>query len=78
MKYMQKIWARRQLYLFFLPPYSPHLNIIERLWKELKTRWLRPEDYTEPQGLFYAVKLIFNAVGNDLLLNFKPSNINLS
>ncbi|WP_201546755.1 transposase [Psychrobacter lutiphocae] len=27
--------ARTRL-IFYLPPYSPHLNIIERLWKEVK------------------------------------------
>ncbi|KPH14778.1 transposase [Chryseobacterium sp. ERMR1:04] len=39
-------WEQRGLFLFFLPPYSPHLNIIERLWKELKSRWIKPDDYT--------------------------------
>ena len=26
---MRRIWEKRGLYLFFLPPYSPHLNIAE-------------------------------------------------
>lgn len=34
-------WQKRGLYLFYLPPYSPHLNIAERLWKELKSRWIK-------------------------------------
>jgi len=38
-------WQNRGLYLFYLPPYSPHLNITERLWKELKARWIRPQGY---------------------------------
>ena len=29
-------WQKRGLYIFYLPPYSPQLNIIERFWKELK------------------------------------------
>jgi transposase len=29
-------WQKRGLYLFFLPPYSPHLNIAETLWRKLK------------------------------------------
>lgn len=78
MKQLQQVWARRKLFLFFLPPYSPHLNIIERLWKELKTRWLRPKDYKNDQSLFYSVKLIFDAVGNDLFIHFKPFQINLN
>ena len=33
-------WQKRELYVFYLPTYSPQLNITERLWKELKARWL--------------------------------------
>ena len=33
---MLDIWRRRGLFIFFLPPYSPQLNLIERLWKEIK------------------------------------------
>lgn len=33
-----KDWQNRGLYIFYLPPYSPHLNIAERLWRELKSR----------------------------------------
>ncbi len=63
-------WQERGLYIFYLPPYSPHLNIIERLWKELKGKWLRPEDYLTPDTLFFAVSLALNAVGRDLRINF--------
>jgi len=48
-------WQQRNLYVFHLPPYSPHLNIIERFWKELKEGWLRPQDYTTSDSLFVAV-----------------------
>jgi len=40
-----RYWQQRGLYIFYLPAYSPHLNLAQRLWKELKARWLRPEDY---------------------------------
>ena len=63
-------WQRRGLYVFYLPPYSPHLNIIERLWKELKARWLRPEDYGSAEGLFYATELALSSVGKTLRINF--------
>jgi len=33
-------WERRGLFIFYLPPYSPHLNIAETLWRKLKTEWL--------------------------------------
>ena len=63
-------WQQRGLYLFYLPPYSPHLNIIERLWKELKGRWLRPSDYASAERLFYATALVLAAVGKELRINF--------
>lgn len=56
---------------FYLPPYSPHLNIIERLWKELKARWIRPEDYLSADDLFYAVNNCLNQVGDKIKTNFK-------
>ena len=64
------IWQQRGLFLFYLPAYAPHLNIAERLWKELKARWLRPEDYGTAESLFLAVKLALAAVGKDLVINF--------
>jgi len=67
------IWAKRELFIFYLPPYCPHLNIIERLWKELKARWLTPKDYENDQQLFYATKLILAAIGKNLRINFKRS-----
>ncbi|GAB6007437.1 transposase [Dysgonomonas reticulitermitis] len=29
-------WEKRGLYLFYLPVYSPHLNITETIWRKLK------------------------------------------
>lgn len=34
-------WARRGLYLYYLPPYSPELNRNEILWKHAKYFWHR-------------------------------------
>ena len=66
-----KFWRKRGLYIFYLPPYSPHLNIIERLWKELKARWIKPEDYLSADDLFYAVSSCLNQVGDKIKINFK-------
>ncbi|MBD0367661.1 MAG: IS630 family transposase [Flavisolibacter sp.] len=63
-------WQSRGLYLFYLPPYCPHLNITERLWKELKGRWLRAKDYLTTDTLFYAVTLALAAVGKNLYIHF--------
>ena len=63
-------WQQRGLFLFYLPPYSPHLNLAERLWKELKARWLKPEDYRTADNLFFAVQMTLPAVGKHLFINF--------
>ena len=39
------------LHLWFLPPYCPHLNRIQVLWKQCKYHWLQPADYTNFQTL---------------------------
>lgn len=70
-----RYWQQRGLYIFYLPPYSPHLNICERLWKELKARWIKPKDYQSSDSLFYAVQLVLNAVGKDLLINFSDYRV---
>jgi transposase len=33
-------WERRGLMLYFLPPYSPELNLIEILWRKIKYEWI--------------------------------------
>lgn len=65
-------WQHKNLYIFHLPPYSPHLNIIERFWKELKKGWLRPADYETADSLFYAVNRVFSSVGDKLKIHFAP------
>lgn len=68
-------WQKRGLFIVYLPPYSPHLNIIEKLWHELKQRWLKPEDYESFETLTYAVQLALMAVGSELSINFSPFNL---
>jgi transposase len=67
------IWEARGLTLFFLPPYSPQLNLIEILWRQLKYFWLRPQDYLDFASLCYAVTLALAAVGTRLIINFASS-----
>jgi transposase len=65
-----KIWQQRGLYLFYLPRYSPHLNIVETLWRKLKYEWLTPLDYQSKEHLFYQINLALKAVGNNLFIRF--------
>lgn len=64
------VWEKRGLYLFYLPRYAPHLNIVEILWHKLKYEWLRPVDYETTEGLFYVVWQILAAVGRSLTISF--------
>ena len=66
------IWQERGLFVWFLPTYSPHLNIAEMLWRRLKYEWLRPEDYADEDTLRLAVWAALKAVGNSLKINFAP------
>jgi transposase len=53
-----KYWQRRGLFIFYLPTYSPHLNIAETVWRKLKYEWLAASDYEDGQRLQYSVKQI--------------------
>ena len=70
MKELRPIWEKRGLFLFFLPPYSPHLNIAETLWRILKGKWLRPVDYFSTDSLLYATNRALAAIGSELNINF--------
>lgn len=66
------VWQERGLFLFYLPPYCPHLNIVETLWRKLKHQWLRPQDYLDTQTLFYQVRQALTAIGSLLHIHFQP------
>lgn len=68
---LRDIWEKRGLHLFFLPPYSPQLNIAEILWRMLKGKWLQPKDYLTADTLFYAANRALAAMGDGLMINFK-------
>lgn len=70
MRELQYIWEKRGMFLFFLPPYSPHLNIAETLWRILKGKWLRPADYCSTDSLLYATDRALAALGTELNINF--------
>ena len=65
-----KVWQQRGLYIFYLPRYSPHLNIVEILWRKLKYEWLSPTDYQDKENLFYQIRLALTDVGQNLFIKF--------
>jgi transposase len=69
-------WQKRGLYLFFLPPYSPHLNLAETLWRKIKKEWINPEDYLENDALSYTLNRCLARLGQEICINFSPFNLN--
>lgn len=67
---MRPIWEKRGLFIFYIPPYSPHLNIVETLWRVMKGKWFRPQDYTSAETLFYTTNRVLAAIGKDLKINY--------
>ncbi len=65
-------WEERGLFVFFLPTYSPHLNVAEILWKKLKYEWLQPTDYLSEDILHAAVRNRLDDVGKCLKIAFQP------
>ncbi len=63
-------WRQRGLFVFYLPTYSPHLNIAETVWRKLKYEWLSAVDYESREHLQYAVSLALAAFGNSLKIRF--------
>lgn len=69
-------WERQGLYLFFLPKYSPHLNRIERFWKQVKYHWLKAENYLSLEALRQALHSIFTGFGTLFTLDFNELDFN--
>ena len=63
-------WKQKGLRLLFLPPYSPHLNVIELLWRQVKYRWLSPDAYQNFETLCQSVTSILAQVGTRYRLSF--------
>jgi transposase len=75
-KQQLKFWEKRGLYIFYIPPYSPHLNIAETLWRKIKKEQIDPIDYLNKETLFYAVNRCLPQLGNAWKIKFCNFNIN--
>lgn len=67
---LRPVWEKRGLFLFYLPPYSPHLNIAETLRRILKGKWIRPMDYVSTDTLFYTTNRALAMLGKGLFINY--------
>ncbi len=68
-------WEEKGFYIFNLPPYSPHLNIIEILWRKMKYEWLKAEDYISFEKLTEAIKEILSNLGTEYKIKFKDRTL---
>ena len=57
------------LTIYFLPPYSPELNKIERFWHKIKHTWMIPK-YRDAKTLEADVEEIFNNFGSKYCFDF--------
>ncbi|HLM59722.1 MAG TPA: IS630 family transposase [Pyrinomonadaceae bacterium] len=64
-------WQVKDLYIFFLPRYCPHLNKAETFWRKAKYEWLKPTDYASFAKYERKIKEIFNGIGIQYKVNFK-------
>ncbi|MFN0082847.1 MAG: transposase, partial [Ferruginibacter sp.] len=60
----------------YLPPYSPNLNLIERLWRYFKKQVMKNKYYPDYTTFEHAVEIFFTQFDSRLnnlksLLNFK-------
>lgn len=58
--------ARRGIYLYFLPPYSPELNEIEPVFRQVKYQEMPQRSYTTRLGLREAVESAFSGYARRL------------
>ena len=69
----QKEWAEKNIFLFFLPKYSPHLNLIETLWRKIKYEWLKAEHYESAKELKNAIFNIIKKYDDEFCINFSKN-----
>lgn len=75
-KSMYKEWESKGLYLFFLPPRCPHLNLIETLWRKIKYEWLSIKDYTSDKALQKKLDHVFKTYGLNYCIEFSMNIFN--
>lgn len=69
MEKKRRQWARKGLYLYYLPAYSPELNRIEILWKQAKHFWRRAIAFTG-QALLDEIESLMKGFGKEFTINF--------
>lgn len=58
-------------HLVYLSAYSPELNLIEILWRQMKCAWLPQSEYLLFDRLCDEVHLLLGGDGTDYAINFE-------
>lgn len=80
-KLVQEFLLTSSIQMHFLPPYSPNLNPIERLWKFIKKEVIKSDYTPDPQIFKQRITDFFANIGNykeklDSLINTKFQKLN--
>lgn len=63
-------WEKKGLSIFYLPAYSPELNLIEILWRFMKYEWIEFWAYTSFAHLVQYVEEVIKNFGEKYKINF--------
>ena len=63
-------WAARDLYVMYLPPYCPELNLIEHLWRKIKYQWLPLDAYQSFKRMTETLFEVLAGVGSKYRITF--------
>jgi transposase len=63
-------WLERNITIFELPTYSPHLNLIEILWRFIKYEWIPLDAYKDWKTFVASVEKILREFGENYVINF--------
>lgn len=71
-KFMAKIeqWKEKDVLIYFLPPYSPELNLIEILWRRIKYQWLDFDAYKSFENLKEKLNFVLTNFGTKYDIKF--------
>jgi len=64
-------WEKQGLSVFYLPEYSPELNLIEILWRFMKYEWIEFWAYTDFSSLIQYVEGVIKGFGDQYKINFE-------
>ena len=63
-------WQSKNLEIFYLPKYSPRLNLIEILWRFMKYEWVQWWAYRGWDYLVKYVEMVICGYGTEYEINF--------